>query len=64
MACDKVPLSTVVWTQPAASSKGGGIYQYGFSYRALATDRGSCTGGSATPVTLTATKGVRVVLGG
>lgn len=62
--CNRVPVSKVVWTQPAANSQGGGYYQYGSSYQATPTDKGACTGGSATPVTLPATKGVRVILGG
>jgi hypothetical protein len=60
--CNQVPVSKVIWTQPAANSQGGGVYQYGSAYSGM--QKGSCTGGSATPVNLGWTKGVRVVLGG
>lgn len=62
--CRAVPKSTATWTQPAANSRGNGTYQFGSRYYATSGDRGSCTGGSATPVNLGWTKGVRVVLGG
>lgn len=63
--CNAVPKSTATWTQPAANSRGNGVYQYGSRYVATSGDRGSCTGGSAQAVNLGhTTKGVRVVLGG
>ena len=64
VACSSVPMSKVLWTQPAANSRGGGRYQYGSSYAATSSDKGNCTGGGATPVDLGHTRGVRVVLGG
>ncbi len=62
VTCGTVPVSQAVWTQPAANSQGGGAYQYGAQYAGMT--KGSCTGGSATPVSLGSTSGVRVVLGG
>jgi hypothetical protein len=62
-SCSAVPKSRAVWTQPAAN-RGSSAYQYGSTYLATPGDRGACTGGSATPVDLGWTKGVRVVLGG
>jgi Domain of unknown function (DUF3472) len=61
VACNKVPKSEVVWTQPAANSLGGGRYQYGSHYSGM--DIGACTTGKAVPVNLGWTKGVDVVLG-
>jgi hypothetical protein len=60
--CNKVPVSKAIWTQPAANSQGGGVYQYGSKYSSMT--KGACTGGSATPVNLGWTKGVKVILGG
>ena len=60
--CNMVPVSKVIWTQPAANSQGGGVYQYGSMYSGMS--KGSCTGGSATPVNLGWTQGVKVILGG
>lgn len=60
--CTSVPRSQAVWTQPAANSLGGGLYQYGSTY--AGANKGACTDGSATPVSLGWTNGVRVVLGG
>ena len=60
--CTNVPVSKVIWTQPAANSQGGGLYQYGSTYSGMS--KGACTGGSVTPVNLGWTKGVRVRLGG
>ena len=62
VTCGTVPRSQAVWTQPAANSEGNGNYQYGASYAGMT--KGSCTGGSASPVNLGWTSGVRVVLGG
>jgi hypothetical protein len=62
VTCSTVPRSQAVWTQPAANSNGNGSYQYGASYAGMT--KGACTGGSATPVSLGWTNGVRVVLGG
>jgi Domain of unknown function (DUF3472) len=62
VTCTTVPRSQAVWTQPAANSEGNGSYQYGAQYAGMT--KGACTGGSATPVNLGWTSGVRVVLGG
>jgi len=62
MPCTSVPRSQAVWTQPAANSLGGGLYQYGSTY--ASANKGSCTDGSATPISLGWTSGVGVVLGG
>lgn len=62
VTCTTVPRSQAVWTQPAANSQGSGSYQYGSQYADM--NKGSCTDGSATPVNLGWTSGVRVVLDG
>jgi hypothetical protein len=59
--CNRVPISRVLWTQPAANSGSGGSYQYGSSYRSAYF--GPCTTGSAAPTNLGWTRGVTVTQG-
>jgi hypothetical protein len=62
VGCDSVPRSTANWTQPAANSNGSGGYQFYSAYAGW--DKGSCTGGSMTPVNYSWTQGALAVLGG
>jgi hypothetical protein len=62
VACNNVPISNTDFTQPAANSRGGGLYEYGSTYSSYS--RGSCTGGTVTHVNLGWTRAARVVLGG
>lgn len=62
VSCTNVPISNTDFTQPAANSLGGGLYQYGSVYSSYS--RGSCTGGTVIPVDLGWTRAARVILGG
>jgi hypothetical protein len=62
VACTKVPVSKVHWSQPAANRTGNGPYQYSSSYAGFAG--GNCTSGSVTPEDNQRTHGVAVNLGG
>lgn len=61
VACTNVPISITDFTQPAANSRGGGLYDFGSTYSSYS--RGSCTGGGATEVNLGWTRADRVTLG-
>ncbi|TNM59471.1 DUF3472 domain-containing protein [Streptomyces sp. NP160] len=62
--CSTVPQSSVTWNRPSFDSDGSGGYAQRGTYVKQAGDKGACTGGSATPVTTSGVKSVRVVLGG
>ncbi len=62
VACNKVPVSTVYWTQPAANSLGGGAYQYGSEYSSYV--KGACTDGTVTTENLHWTTAAFVRMGG
>lgn len=62
VACTQVPRSNALFTQPAANSMGGGVYEYGSSY--AGNSKGSCVTSTATAdASLGWTRGVRIVLG-
>jgi hypothetical protein len=62
VACSRVPLSVVYWTQPAANHLGGGVYEHGSTYSDSA--RGACTRGGVQPYDFGWTQGVRMIQGG
>ncbi len=62
LPCDRVPLSKINLTQPAANRRGDGTYGY---YSTFAAHwKNTCANGSGTPVNFGWTKGVALVLGG
>lgn len=63
-ACDAVPVSRAIWTQPAANSNGEGLYDH--LSRATTSSRGRCTGGSVTKIDIPerVTAGIRIEQGG
>jgi hypothetical protein len=62
VACDKVPMSIVDFSQPAADLTGNGAYRY-YSRYAYHT-MGICTGGGVSVVSEFGTKAARTTLGG
>lgn len=62
VACTKVPVSVVHWTQPTANRLNDGSYQYGSSYTGFSGGR--CTSGSVTTAENRRTLRVVVRLGG
>jgi hypothetical protein len=62
VACWRVPVSKVNWTQPAANRRSDGSYQYHSSYAGFSGGR--CTSGAVTPRDYGWTSGVAVRLGG
>lgn len=62
VGCTQVPRSINVFTQPAANSQGGGLYQYGSTYSSGST--ATCVTGSSAPYSSGGWTGVRMVHGG
>ncbi len=62
VACNKVPMSIVDFTQPAADLIGNGLYRYYSRYAGYT--KGSCTGGGVSVVSEYGTNAPRVTLGG
>lgn len=62
VGCDNVPVSVAYYTQPAANSQGGNVYQHGSVF--ASSQRGACTGGTAAVVPVGTTRAARLTMGG